>query len=416
MAPVILVTFAGREKRMEILTRYVERAMDEGIIDQWHIWDFTRSTEDHQWVTRTFGPVRYMGSNAQYQEKGRVTQKSSFRMSARIEHDLHLALLPNDDPENFLELVIGGWSNKHSVLRQLPRTQLATFERNNSPNIWSKSTPSVLSPGQPNDVVITIDADGIPSLHVNGVAVGTWPELNLSAGASVMVHGGWGADLELCDVNARVQRYVGNPGEQMPYWQAYDYYAKRLQQFSDSIFLKCDDDIVYMDVDKLDGFIEFRRANPHYFVVSANVINNGVCAFFQQLAGSIPPALGEFERPPGGFGGTLWQSAEKAANLHEFFLQSEAKHLPLPGKVVDWTERQSINFIAWLGRDIVHMALAKGDDEHALTVEVPTFLGRPTAIYSDFTVSHLSFGPQERGLDWNGFIARYEELMREKIG
>src|SRR3954468_23776474 len=62
MAPVILVTFAGRQKRMEILTRYIHSAMDAGIIDEWHVWDFTRSQDDHEWVTREFGPVRYMGS------------------------------------------------------------------------------------------------------------------------------------------------------------------------------------------------------------------------------------------------------------------------------------------------------------------------------------------------------------------
>ena len=53
-------------------------------------------------------------------------------------------------------------------------------------------------------------------------------------------------------------------------------------------FLKCDDDIVYLDIDKLGDFVEFRRTNPNYVVVSANVVNNGVCAYFQQEAGSLP--------------------------------------------------------------------------------------------------------------------------------
>jgi hypothetical protein len=268
----------------------------------------------------------------------------------------------------------------------------------------------------PNDIVLYVDASGTPSLRVNGVAVGTWPELNLGAGASVMVRGGWGADLELCDVSAPVRRYVGNPKEQMPYWQAYDYYARRAQQFSDAVFLKCDDDIVYVDVDKLNDFIEFRRANPEYFVVSANVVNNGVCAFLQQSAGAIPEEVGHFEHPPGGFGGSLWLSAERATALHDFFLKRERKYLPLPSASVDWNERQSINFIAWLGKDLVHMALPKSDDEYALTVGLPTFLGRPSAIYSDFTVSHLSFGPQENGLDLDRLLDGYEALMRTKLG
>lgn len=415
MAPVILVTFAGRQRRMELLTRYVREAMNAGIIDEWHIWDFTRSPEDHEWVTREFGPVRFMGSTAPYEAKGSVSPRASFRASALIANDLHVAVLPKTDPDHYLELVVGGWANQHSVMRRLPRSELQTFDRNNVQPNWARSTPGVLSPGKANEIVLGIDAKGVLTLNVNDVAIGSWPEIDLSAGAEVMIRGGWGANLELCDVRERIMRYIGNPYEKMPYWQAYDYYARRLDMFKDALFLKCDDDIVYMDNDKLDAFIEFRRANPKYFVVSANVVNNGVCAYWQQVAGSLPTHIGQFEYPPGGFGGTLWQSAGKATDLHDFFLTTPEKQLPLPNPVIEWTERQSINFISWLGRDLVHMALPKGDDEHMLTVELPTMLGRPTAIFSDFTVSHLSFGPQEAGLDPDRLIDRYEELMNLKL-
>ncbi|GAA4185169.1 hypothetical protein [Shinella granuli] len=415
MTPVILVTFAGRQKRMEILTQYVRRAMDLGIIDEWHIWDFTRSAKDHAWVSREFGPVRYMGAKVPYQPVGSVSRQAAFRTSARIRHDLHITLTPHDRPNDHYEFVVGGWKNTHSALRKIPREKLENPERGDDTNLWSAPTPGVLSPGRPNDVVLSLDAAGVPTLRVNGVTIGSWPELDISAGASVRMRGGWGADLELCDAGAATRRYIGNPGDQMPYWQAYDYYATRLEAFSDAVFLKCDDDIVYLDIDELDGFIQFRRNNPHYFVVSANVVNNGVCAYFQQAAGSIPPGVGHFELPPGGFGGSLWESAERAVKLHDFFLDQGGRTLALPTRVVDWTERLSINFIAWLGRDLAHMALPRGDDEHALTIGVPKLLQRPTAIYSDFTVSHLSFGPQERGWDPSPLIEAYEALMRERL-
>lgn len=415
VAPVILVTFAGREHRMKILDSYVRKAMAQGLIDEWHIWDFTRSQADHEWVTREFGPVRYMGDNVGYQHRGRVTKTAASRMSARITNDLHIALVPRHDPATFYEIVIGGWGNAQSVLRKLPNEQLKDFDRSKGQPIWARSTPGVLSPGRSNEVVINIDGDGVPDMMVNGVAVGRWPEIVLPEGAEVMVRGGWGGDLELTDAHAPVRRYIGNPGENMPYFQAYQYYARRLPDFAEALFLKCDDDIVYVDLDGLNGFIEYRRKNPHYFVISANVVNNGVCAYFQQVSGALPASLGHFERPPGGFGGTLWTDPDKANSLHDFFLASPTKELPLPSKVVDWQERQSINFIAWLGRDVQHMALAKGDDEKMLTVDLPAFLERPTAIYSDFTVSHLSFGPQEKGVDVNRLIAAYDAVMREKL-
>jgi hypothetical protein len=46
----ILVTFAGRRDRMELLTRYVTAAMDAGLIDEWHVWDFTRNAQDGAWL------------------------------------------------------------------------------------------------------------------------------------------------------------------------------------------------------------------------------------------------------------------------------------------------------------------------------------------------------------------------------
>jgi hypothetical protein len=400
---------------MDILTQYIRKAMEMGLIDEWHIWDFTRSPDDHQWVTDTFGPVRYMSPSAGYQTKGSVGPTAAFRTSARIQSDLHLAVIPNGQDRICYEIVVGGWNNTHSALRHVTPADLSTTDRSTDSIVWSRPTPGVLSPSVANQVVLGLDADGVATLRVNGVAVGSWPDMDLAAGATVKVRGGFGADLELCDVRSPVRRYVGNENESIPYWQAYSYYTKRLPEVSDSLFLKCDDDIVYLDLEKLSAFIEFRRENPHYFVVSANVVNNGVCAYFQQAAGSIPWELGHFERPPGGFGGSLWQGPARATQLHDHFLTRPVKQLPLATPVVDWTERQSINFIAWLGRDMIHMSLPKCDDEFALTVGLPTYLGRPTAIFSDFTVSHLSFGPQENGLDIERLISAYADLMHETL-
>ena len=42
----ILVTFAGRRDRMQLLTRYVGAAIERGLIDEWHVWDFARNADD----------------------------------------------------------------------------------------------------------------------------------------------------------------------------------------------------------------------------------------------------------------------------------------------------------------------------------------------------------------------------------
>jgi hypothetical protein len=196
----------------------------------------------------------------------------------------------------------------------------------------------------------------------------------------------------------------------MPYWQAYDYYAKRLQQFSDTIFLKCDDDIVYMDVGKLDGFIEFRRANPNYFVVSANVVNNGVCAFFQQSSGVIPLADGAFEMPPGGFCGSLWGEGKKAERLHRLFLDDPQRFAAAGDNPIVWNERISINFIAMLGSDLRLIPDLMRDDEHDLCYGVRKRARKVNGIDPRFVASHLSFWRQDADMDVAQILHGYETL------
>ncbi|RWX75433.1 hypothetical protein EPK99_17165 [Neorhizobium lilium] len=415
MGSVVLVTFAGRQQRMEILTSYVRKALERGLIDEWHIWDFTRAPEDHDWVSNEFGPVRYMHADVPYMPKGSLSKSSSFRMRASIGSDLHLALLNPADPDNFFEFIIGGWDNQGCGLRKLSREGLKTFDREFEP-YWIRPTPGVLSNGSANDILLQLDPSGVPSLFVNGVFIGSWPEITIAEEASVMVRGGFGADLEILDVTDSVRRYIGQPQEKAPYYRSYDYYAKHQAEYAETVFLKCDDDIVYMDLDKLNAFIDFRILNPHYLVLSANVVNNVACAYWQQVAGMIPRELGQFEYPPE-YGGSLWQSPEKANALHDFFLSKTIKALPLPKQVIEMSgARVSINFIAWLGKDLKHMSFGRASDERTLTLDLPAFLKRPVGIFSDFTVSHLSFGPQELGLHVERLLAGYEKLMRQTLG
>jgi len=128
----------------------------------------------------------------------------------------------------------------------------------------------------------------------------------------------------------------------------YQYYAHRQKQFQDSIMIKLDDDIVYLDINKFSNFIKFRREHSNFFIVSANVINNGVCAYFQQKHGCIPKELMELEYPSNGFCGSLWENGEKAYQLHQYFI-NHSDCFSWQGYTA-FSDRLSINFISWLGK------------------------------------------------------------------
>jgi len=161
------------------------------------------------------------------------------------------------------------------------------------------------------------------------------------------------------------------------------------------VFLKCDDDIIYIDIEQFQGYIDSIKRNPQYLFISANVVNNGICAYLQQKAKSIPEEVGLFESPPGGLYGSLWENGGKATKLHEFFVKQKGKNLPLEKELVEWNERIFINFIGWTGDKLRYMNFPQGDDEGMISVLLPKFLDKKIAVYSNFTVSHLSFFTQE---------------------
>lgn len=410
----ILITFAGRENRMAILNSYVQKALKNSIIDEWHVWDFTRNSSDRTYIRNNYGSIRYMEAGAEYQKYSKLHKNSSVHFKAKISNDLHLAVFVGNNC--FIEFVAGGWKNTRSVIRVIDQTLLTTQERLNPACLYSEETPSLLwSTELDNTISLAIDDKGALQVSVNDYAFPSVPLPEMSDGYEFHIRGGWGAGLEFPQINTRIQQYIGNFGESFPYFHAYQFYASRYNHYRDDVFLKCDDDIVYMDLKNLGNFIEFRRKNKDYFIISANVLNNGVCAHLQQTGRSIPFEIGNFESPPNGLCGTLWESGEKAERLHHFFLQKTSKNLPLPTPIVEWTDRNSINFISWRGEDLRYMLFPRIDDEHALTVAIPRYTKRKTAIYSDFVVSHLSFGPQDHTMDTDYLLEKYQNLMEEEL-
>ena len=178
------------------------------------------------------------------------------------------------------------------------------------------------------------------------------------------------------------------------------------------MILKCDDDIVHFDVDALAAFIALRRRERGYFLISANVINNGVCAYFQQRERAIPRSLGEFELPDGGLCGSLWSDGEKAGALHALFLADPSRFKPpaASNELIPWAQRISINFIALLGRDLPCIPDVMADDEHDLCYGVRKRAKKQNAIAMSFVAAHLSFWRQDPAMDTEALLDRYAEL------
>jgi hypothetical protein len=216
----------------------------------------------------------------------------------------------------------------------------------------------------------------------------------------------WVSSLSAYHPGIRVMEPRGRPFDAY-----YDHYRK--EDYGDAVFLKADDDIVYIDLERLPGFIAHRISDPATFLLSANVVNNGVCAYFQQQRGVLPATFPTLPYPPGGICGLLWERADLAVQLHRAFLDAP-RSFGFPGTTLA-PDRLSINFVSYLGRDLDLIEGLRGDDEDMLSVKLPRASGRSNLIHNPFVVSHLSFYSQDQGMDRESLLQAYAELLEPSI-
>lgn len=331
----ILVTFAGRRDRMQLLTRYVGAAIERGLIDEWHVWDFARNADNSGWLRQRFPVTQATPNNSlEYYRSPRQLElqgsRANLSFSVRATNDVHLGLrrVSGEGPD--YEIVLGGWNNMASAIRKFDDrdalSDVASRDRHPAP-VVVRGTPGLLPEFGFLGIELEIGEQGL-NVRVAGETVLHDPQPVGRGAFEVLYRAGFGSngDWRFAEfAQCPERRFVVGPEAHFPresmfYTRAYQYYGANTAEYSDAVILKCDDDIVYFDLDKLEEYVSFRRSRDEFFMVSANVVNNGVCAFFQQRSGVIPQEDDAFELPPNGLCGTLWSDGAKAERLHRLFL------------------------------------------------------------------------------------------------
>jgi hypothetical protein len=421
----ILVTFAGRRDRMRLLTRYVEAAIARGLIDEWHVWEFARNAEDTRWLRERFPLAQTTPNNSlEYFALPRRLEllESEARLGFRVRaaNDVHIGLrrLAGEGPD--YEIVLGGWNNAGSAIRKFDDRGMlcdaVSCAQRPAPDL-ARSTPGLLPEFGFLDVELQIGESGL-SVVAAGETI-LHDSARVGRGAfEIFYRTGFGAngDWRFPEfATCPIRRFVVGPESHYPndamfYTRAYQFYGAASDEYANDVIVKCDDDIVYFDIDRFAEFVAFRRSRPEFFLVSANVVNNGVCAFFQQVDGVIPVSEGAFELPPGGFCGSLWGEGRKAERLHRLFLDDPARFAAAQREPIVWNQRISINFIALLGADLPVIPDLMTDDEHDLCYGVRKRAKKSNCIYPRFVASHLSFWKQDAHMNVAQTLESYDDL------
>lgn len=179
-----------------------------------------------------------------------------------------------------------------------------------------------------------------------------------------------------------------------------------------TVYIRFDDDIVWMEADFVQKLVEFRIKNPQYFLVFGNIMNNAVCDHIHQRFNALEYGKIVGYHPMDDVG---WKDAEFAERKHLNFLSKLRNNQLDLFKFNEWVlwyfDYISINCISWLGKEFKKFNGAVGKDEEKwLSIEKPKELNKPNCIYGQSLCCHYAFWPQRNYLDGTNVLHHYDAL------
>jgi hypothetical protein len=188
----------------------------------------------------------------------------------------------------------------------------------------------------------------------------------------------------------------------------------------ETLYVRFDDDIVYIAPDAIENIVRFRLARREPLVVVGNIVNNAVCTHFHQRAALVPTKWGAVHNMCMDRNG--WGNAAFCRRLHALFLDHLRRGDLEPWKQVAMpiagTRRFSINVISWFGRDLCDVPELSSDhidEEPFLTETLPARLGRPNEACSDALFAHFAFWAQRPRLEWTWpeLVGHYQKIAEQ---
>tara|TARA_B110000495_G_C23024885_1_gene608809 strand:+ start:740 stop:2584 length:1845 start_codon:yes stop_codon:yes gene_type:complete len=200
--------------------------------------------------------------------------------------------------------------------------------------------------------------------------------------------------------------------------ESWEVFYSFLNQFTDNdIIAKCDDDVYYIDIQTLSAAYKLRWDNKKPYIMHANCINNGLTAYYQNKKG-IWTDKESSTYPEGGLTGQLFTKPQIACQHHKQFTKDimtnslNIKKYKL-NKNITFTDRVSINFVFFNGKDRHELSKITKQDEYDISSKYPQREDRPNLIIGDFTVAHHTYGPQEPVMEQLNTYECYRQLCNK---
>jgi len=394
----IITIFAGRKPNIEILNKYLKKALELNIINEVHFWNYTRNSYDEDYL-KTISNLKRTSSTSEgnYILITPTISNNSFELNIRASNDIHIKLTHLDLE---YEIVLGGWNNTKSVIRE------------NNNEIFNLIENNIADKNNYNNFQINITNDVLNIIKNNKLIISQKIKYYFEI-KNIYFKTGSGSVGDLTYNTSQNKCFYFMDTCEKSWKNYYNYYNDK--KFENDIIMKCDDDIVFIDLYKLPKFIDFIK-NNEYDLVFANIINNSVSAYFQQNKYNlIPKELMDLEYPEMANGkfGSLWENGKKAEILHNYFINNYNNFLNYEynNEIIPIYTRFSINFFGYKGKNWHKIIDCYSEDEQLLTFDYVKNKQFKNILYTDFYVAHLSFFRQnETGINLDKLRDNYNKL------
>ena len=206
-------------------------------------------------------------------------------------------------------------------------------------------------------------------------------------------------------------------------WRTCEFF--KYTHIPDTIFIRFDDDIVWMEDDCIEKIVKARLENPKAFVIYPNVINSTISTSWHQASGALGTEAGLVKQqkdnpsdPNYAYLDEFNYTDSKLIDLiHDTFKkkyeEGKLSDYYLPSRSLDDYQHFSINSICWFGDDNVNPGSA---EEPQMSWEIPALLGRPNFFVGDALIVHYAYHTQIEHLKANGQqkLEFYKELANKQ--
>jgi hypothetical protein len=193
----------------------------------------------------------------------------------------------------------------------------------------------------------------------------------------------------------------------------------------DTIYLRLDDDIVFIKKGSIENLFKFRLENAEPFLVYGNIVNNAVLSHIHQKIGALPTTEGTVTLNALDQKG-LWEGEIPKLCHYNFFNKLMEKQLDdykFDPFVLKNYELVSIQVISWFGKDYAKFGgviptYPDGSpihEENYQSIERPKEEGRPNVIFGDSLFCHFSAEVHRKFIEPTDILEQYQRIADEYL-